>query len=686
MTIYRIKEGPALMAMIRLIGRVNPDIIHVHAPNLFSSNAVIAAKLKKIPIVATVHRAEIDRVGKPMHLARKMLLSRFERIIAVSDFTRSLAIKAGVKENKISVIYNACDENIFSRRDKSMAREHCGLPKNRKIILFVGNLIEIKGIYVLIRALRIIRSQNLDFLAIIIGHGEERQNLEALIKEHSLDNNIRLQGWLPQSELAYFYNAADIFVLPSFVEGHSVALLEAMASGLPIVASKIGGNLESVENNVNGFHFEKGNENELAEKLIKLLSDDALCTRLSCNSYEIYSRKFSAKTQLKGYFEIYNSIMQRETSTTILLMDNRGLSHYTSYLSKGLANYHKVILCGFSEEEYTITGAKENGVLYYKIEGKMQSRGSMISNALKPLLLLFPLFKAFSTMHYDIVHIQGHLPLFFLFIPYLKLKRKKICWTIHDINLRPSSLGVRGKLELRYVNILTRPEFVGRSADSIIVHGAALKRQLISKGINQEKIFVIPHFDYDYLLDSKDTPDAGEYVLVFGRIKPYKGIDVLIDAAKAARKMVGPRFKILIAGKGDSTYFAKLLGKEESEYICIRNEFIPNSEIPRLFRKAKFLVLPYTDASQSGVLSLAYTFSKPVIVSNVGSMPEYVAHGETGFIFESHNSTELAGYIIELLRDETKCIEMGKRARLRLMHEMSLEKCCEIINDIYTRH
>jgi glycosyltransferase involved in cell wall biosynthesis len=176
-----------------------------------------------------------------------------------------------------------------------------------------------------------------------------------------------------------------------------------------------------------------------------------------------------------------------------------------------------------------------------------------------------------------------------------------------------------------------------------------------------------------------------DYVLLFGKISPYKGIEVLIDAARIVKKSLvnNNKFNVLIAGEGDFSYFEKLLSKEDYEYIHILNKWIPSSEIPILFRRAKLLVLPYTDASQSGVISLAYTFSKPVIVSNVGSITEYIEHNETGFIFEAFNSTQLANYLVELIEDNCKCIKMGNKANQKLLKEMSLEKCCQIINDLY---
>ena len=118
-------------------------------------------------------------------------------------------------------------------------------------------------------------------------------------------------------------------------------------------------------------------------------------------------------------------------------------------------------------------------------------------------------------------------------------------------------------------------------------------------------------------------------------------------------------------------------------YIHILNRRIPYREIPNLFYGAKFLILPYIDASQSGVIPLAYTFSKPVIVSNVGSLSEYVDHGKTGLIFESGNTEQLANHIIDLIKNRDLCTEMGENANKKLLNDMSLELCCDRLNYLY---
>lgn len=389
---------------------------------------------------------------------------------------------------------------------------------------------------------------------------------------------------------------------------------------------------------------------------------------------------------------------------TVVLIDNHGLSFYTSYLACGLSRYNKISLLGISEEDYKVTGAsEEKDITFHDIGKKLPKKNSVFSIIfVRQFIWFYILLTILLKTKYDIVHIQGHLPTFFLFIPYLKLKRKRICWTLHDVNLRPSSKGIRGKLELLYVNTVVQPSLIRRNANKIIVHGMSLKRQLVARGVKESKIVVVPIFDYRYLLkfngdgsrknlvsesDHKSEALDDGYILIFGRIKPYKGIDVFIDALKIVRKQLpnSKKFRVLIAGRGDVSYFEHLLTKEDLEYIEIRNEFIPNHKLPELFDKSRFVVLPYTDASQSAVTSLAYTFSKPVVASGAGSIGEYVDHNQTGLIFEPGNTEQLANYIIYLLENPNKCIEMGKRAHQKVLEEMSLEKCSEIISNSYNQ-
>ena len=405
---------------------------------------------------------------------------------------------------------------------------------------------------------------------------------------------------------------------------------------------------------------------------------------------------------LKTYFKrllpkfkkdvIGSESLNNKKTKAILLIDSPGLSHYTSYLAYGLSKYRDIILYGFSSEEYNVTGAAtQKRIKFYNIREKLSNESSTSKIILEPLVLFFILFKAFTKSGYDIVHVQGYLPIFFFFIPWLKLTRKKIFWTVHDVNFRTTNPGVRGKLDFAYTVTISEPSLLAKYADTIIVHGNLLKNQLFAKGTNDKKIHVIPHFDYGYLLNDRQQVNAKlteenlhtDYVLFFGRIAPYKGLELLVNASRIVKMKMGHEFILLIAGEGDISLLKNHMSDDDYAYIHILNKRVPYQEIPNLFKGAKFLILPYVDASQSGVIPLAYTFSKPVIVSNVGSLSEYVEHGKTGLIFEPSNTEQLSKYILDLAKNSELCEQMGINANRKLLNEMSLELCCDKLNHLY---
>jgi alpha-maltose-1-phosphate synthase len=385
--------------------------------------------------------------------------------------------------------------------------------------------------------------------------------------------------------------------------------------------------------------------------------------------------------------------------SSVLLIDSDGFSNYTSYLARGLSRYCDVILYGLSYQSYNITGtSRQKRIKFYYLKKRLPKEYSALRGLVRVFILFFILLNALFRTKYDLVHIQEHLPTFFLFIPMLKLRKKKICWTLHDVEIFAPTTGIFGKMRLLFLRIVSQPSLMAKFADDIIVHAESLKKQLVAKGIDENKLHVVRHFDYRYLLEDNllQTKSAEElpnnYVLFFGNIAPWKGVEVLIEASKFVRTQVGKKFDLVIAGEPyegyDNIPFFEGLDERDCGYVKTLRRYITNPEICDIISNSSFLVLPYNNtfrSSASGVVPLAYTFSKPVIVSNVPSLVEYVEHGKTGFIFETNNSRQLANYIIELVNNSTKCANMGKEAFQKLNEGMSLEKCSHDTWMVYCR-
>ncbi len=140
-------------------------------------------------------------------------------------------------------------------------------------------------------------------------------------------------------------------------------------------------------------------------------------------------------------------------------------------------------------------------------------------------------------------------------------------------------------------------------------------------------------------------------------------------------------FKIVIAGKGNFKKYRCLIKNKEK--FVIYNEFIPNEKVSELFQKATIVVLPYIEASQTGIISIAYSFKKPVIVTNVGSLPEVVENGKTGFIVPPKDQKKLAEAIIKLLSNNEKRKKMGENAYEMMQTELSWDSIAKKTIEVY---
>ena len=288
------------------------------------------------------------------------------------------------------------------------------------------------------------------------------------------------------------------------------------------------------------------------------------------------------------------------------------------------------------------------------------------------MLRFYALIKTVSKIKPDVIHITEKHPWLLPFL-FLFKKRCPIVTTIHDIKTHPGDW----ELFLWSFSLQTLKKY----SDKLIVHGDELKTKLISEGILENKIVVIPHGDYLFFTEYKKHDVKEENaVLFFGRIYKYKGVEYLIKAEPLITKHF-PNIKIIIAGRGTFSKHEKLI--EHKRNFEINNKFIPDEQVAELFQRSKIVVLPYIEASQSGVIPIAYAFKKPVVVTNVGSIPEIVDGGITGFIVPPRNPEALAKAIIRLLKDENLRKEMGKNAYKKLKRDLSWDKIAEKTIEVY---
>ena len=224
-------------------GKFNFDIIHTHFAYPDGFAIVLLAFLFKKPVILTVHGSDINIYTKHLLLRFQILfsLNRCYEIIAVSETLKNIIVKMGISPDKIKVIPMGFDSTKFKPLDTLETRKNMGLPQNSKILLFVGNLIEVKGLPYLINAMWYVSQERQDIVLFIVGDGDKKKDVQSLIHRRGLEKYVKLIGQRPFLEIPMWVNSADALVLPSLNEGTPTILLEALACGKPFVASMVGG-------------------------------------------------------------------------------------------------------------------------------------------------------------------------------------------------------------------------------------------------------------------------------------------------------------------------------------------------------------------------------------------------------------------------------------------------------------
>jgi len=296
----------------------NCDLVHAHGHVYMSSYlAGIVAKKYKKPFIVTQHNTFIDYqsiLNMLEHLndftIGKSVLKHANRIITVSKETMKYVLRLGADKTKTSVIYNGVDIDYFHPVNKEESRKRLGLPKNRKIILSVRRLVYKNGLDTLIESAPLLTRDHPDILFVVAGKGPSRKLIEDRIKELKIDANIKLTGFVPDNLLPLYYDAADYFVLPSASgEGLPLVLLEAMACGLPVIATTVGGTPEIIKHMKSGILVPPRNPEAMAEIMSKLLSEETLGPKIGEEARRIVENRYTWEKNLLQLQNIYKEFI-----------------------------------------------------------------------------------------------------------------------------------------------------------------------------------------------------------------------------------------------------------------------------------------------------------------------------------------------------------------------------------------
>jgi len=254
------------------------NLIHAH----FLENGFIGASLKSSydkPLVVTAHGGDVYdlpfRDSWYNNLAR-YVLSESDKVITVSHFLAEKLSELGVSSKKLHVVPNGYDENLFKPLPSNAMRKKLGLPLNKRILLSVGDLVDVKGHTYLIDAMNIVLKKKNDVILVIIGSGPLKERLQKKVNKLGLNGKILLVGRKTHDEIPMWMNASDIFVLPSLGEGFPTVVPEAMACGKPVIATCVGGVPEAIVSSELGTLVAPKGPKVLSQAILEGLSRDWL--------------------------------------------------------------------------------------------------------------------------------------------------------------------------------------------------------------------------------------------------------------------------------------------------------------------------------------------------------------------------------------------------------------------------
>ena len=292
------------------------DVIHSHNPSA-ALPAVIISKIFNTPHLLTLHGPWAGVRMNPLtrligRLIEGLCVHLADRVTCDARALMEDTIRIySVKRDKLAYIPNAVDTSLFSSMGKSDARRKLRLTTRGKIILYTGRFVREKGLPFLLDAFRDIFRRHPDSTLLLIGGGFDEKIVKDWMEKNSKHaERIRIMPYVNYEMMPYVYCACDVFVLPSLAEGMSRSIMEAMACGLPVVATNVGGNSELVQKDT-GILVAPENSKQLADAVCWLLDNEKKSALVGRRARAFITKNMSVERRLGAFLKVYDEMTRK---------------------------------------------------------------------------------------------------------------------------------------------------------------------------------------------------------------------------------------------------------------------------------------------------------------------------------------------------------------------------------------
>lgn len=315
---------PALVAaewaatQIRL-RRTRYDLMHSHWVLPQGFVGMLASSLSRVPHVITLHGGDLFGLRGPV-LARlkRMSLMSADAVTVNSSFTEARVRELAPRLEKVERIPMGVDDSRLGEEELALAARVRAEQRRGAgpLLVFAGRLIDEKGPFDTVEALAVLRRDFPDARLIVMGEGQDRAALEARVARLNLGEHVSLLGWVPTGQVRGYLRSADVFVGPSktapsgWVEAQGLTFLEAMAAGVPVVATRSGGIVDTVKDEETGLLVDESSPQQIARAVTRLLREPRLADELVAGGHRILEGGFSRAHSAQGFADLFERCMR----------------------------------------------------------------------------------------------------------------------------------------------------------------------------------------------------------------------------------------------------------------------------------------------------------------------------------------------------------------------------------------
>lgn len=304
--------------MMGVIKKYDIEIINAHWALPSGFLATMSKRIHRLPVVTTLYGAELFIVRRKYSIFKPLLkraISNSDKVIAISDATADAAKNIATRK-EVEIIPDGVDTEHFSPEISGDEIKRRYSLEGYQVILSCGRMVERKGFEYLIRAMPAVIEKLPNTKLILIGEGPEKAKQSNLTSNLGVDGSIIFSGVASDEDLPKYYAACDVYVLPSIIdsrgdtEGSGTTLVEAMASGKPVIGTNVGGIPYAVHNGEEGFLVEQRSPSQLAERIITLLSDQSLRQEFGKRGRKATKEQFSWDKIAERYSREFEKLMK----------------------------------------------------------------------------------------------------------------------------------------------------------------------------------------------------------------------------------------------------------------------------------------------------------------------------------------------------------------------------------------